>query len=289
MMDTLYMTEKLSDLDKEKISKYKKFKRMEAFQKALSEYRDTIGEWEITNFKDAGPNWRQSSNLNCDCGRLLRYQYTVTNKTTLKIHRFGITHLKAETGFSDQTVNAINRNLNNVEREIEEVEHRLVDNWTFNVKIPKSIVLPSELQRLFDEDIPLSSEDESWLVDLIRQAQQKEWEKKRLENQKNRISDLQHSEKTESPHYQRSGQRKNSFELQDNEKDFINLLLQNGMGSADAIAEELHKHIKYQERYITGRSKLYPLCVFYLEELVDESKVNLVQNLGTIDRLYETC
>lgn len=287
-VDALYETENLSVTQVKKFSKYAKQKRMKAFQQALVEYRDTIGEWDITDFKDAGPDWRETSNLKCDCGRLLRYQYTVMNRINSQQHRFGITHLKAETGFSDSAINAINRYLNHAEREIEEVEQRLADNWTLNVKIPETLVLPEELQQLIDEGVPLSRKEEAWLAELLREAQLKEWKKQRSVSKDNSHLNRQPvGISKEEVYRQYEAQRTGLFDLLNNERRFVDELLENGVGSAMVIAEELHKHVNYPGRYSTGRSRLYPLCVFYLEHLVAKGKAALVQNLDIEDRIYE--
>ena len=93
-MDVTYATDSLADVHKKKVAKYQKKKKMEAFQRALGEYRETIGDWNLTDFQDAGANWRETSTLKCDCGKKLRYQYTVTNQLTAEKHNFGIDHLK---------------------------------------------------------------------------------------------------------------------------------------------------------------------------------------------------
>lgn len=63
-------------------------------------------------------------------------------------------------------------------------------------------------------------------------------------------------------------------------------MLEAGVGSAMMIASELQKAFKYNGYYTTGREKIYPLVVCYLERLVEEGKVILVFNHGIDDRIY---
>ncbi|WP_318617095.1 DUF3895 domain-containing protein [Sporosarcina sp. YIM B06819] len=286
-MEETYETDSLTEVHKKKVAKYQRKKKMEAFQRALGEYRETIGDWNLTDFRDAGTNWRETSTLKCDCGKKLRYQYTVTNQSTAEIHNFGIHHLKAETGFSDKVIGGIKRHLNAAEREIEEVEQRLLDNWTLTIQIPDSLELPDELRSTFDEGLPLSKKEEALLSDLVMQAQRKEW----ASNRSQRIVEKEYHTKPVNIFGELDtmyGAKCNGpFELTDSEKAFVEGMLQSGIGSAMVITEELHKAGHYSARFLTGRSKLYPLCVLYLEQLVSEGKVVLLQKFDIRDWVYE--
>ncbi len=286
-MDVTYATDSLTEVHKKKVAKYQRKKKMEAFQRALGEYRETIGDWNLTDFQDAGTNWKETSTLKCDCGKKLRYQYTVTNQSTAEKHNFGIHHLKAETGFSDKVIGGIKRYLNAAEREIEEVEQRLLDNWTLNIQIPDSLELPDELRSTLDDGLPLSKKEEALLSDLVMQAQRKEWTSN-------------HSQKIVINEYETQpvnifgeldtmfeAKRNGPFDLTDSEKAFVEGMLQSGFGSTMVIAEELHKAGHYTARFITGRSTLYPLCALYLDQLVNEGKAVLLQKFDIRDRIYE--
>lgn len=277
-----------------KLQRYEREKRIQAFRIAFDRYKETIGEWEMTDYQDAGENWRTDSKLKCECGRTLRYQYTVTNQISGEILSFGINHLKGHTQFSDNVIREINKQLTVAEKAVNEIEERLLENWTFDMVIPEEVIIPDDIKRMLEDGLPLSSSEESRLSKLIQTVQREKWEKEReslfterlnrqLDNKTNPITDNALIDGINKRHDPSSG----PFELWEHEMEFVNEMLFAGVGSAMIIAEELHQANQYLERFITGRPKVYPSVVFYLDKLVDEGKVVLSQNLGLEDRVYK--
>ncbi|MBO0603740.1 hypothetical protein I2483_18920 [Sporosarcina sp. E16_3] len=286
-MEVALVTEELTEVQMKKLLGFQKKKKIEAFQLALAEYRDAIGEWDMTNFQDAGPRWREIGALKCDCGKVLRYQYTVTNRLTAEIHNFGIYHLQAETGFSDQVIRGIGKYLNAADREIEEVEQRLKENWRLTFEIPESLELPDELRSTLNDGLPLSKREEKQLSHLVFEAQRQEW--RSLPPQRMPISEYERKSINLFGELDFTNDTKpiGPFDLKESEKAFVIGMLESGCSSSMVIAGELHNAGHYTERFLTGRTKLYPLCVFYMDRLVGEGRAVLIQDFGLQDRMYK--
>ena len=286
-MEVAFATEELTEVQMKKLLAFQKKKKIEAFQLALAEYRDAIGDWDVTNFQDAGPRWRELGTLKCDCGRVLRYQYSVTNRITAEIHNFGIHHLQAETGFSDQAIRGIRKYLNAADREIEEVEQRLKENWHLTFEIPESLELPDELRSPLNDGLPLSKRGEEQLIHLVIEAQRQEW--RSLPPQRMPISEYENKSLNLFGELDTTNDTRprGPFDLKESEKAFVIGMLESGCGSSMVIAEELHKAGHATARFLTGRTKLYPLCVYYLDILVEEGRAVLLQDFGIQDRIYK--
>src|SRR5690625_5000656 len=141
------MTMELIQSEKiEKLKEYEKKRRMDAFRIVFERYKETIGEWEITDYKDAGADWRTTSELKCECGRLLRYQYTVINRNTAEILHFGIKHLKLHTSLTDEPIREIQLRLSAVDKSIEEIEERLNEDWVLHMEVPDEVIIPDEIK-----------------------------------------------------------------------------------------------------------------------------------------------
>lgn len=295
-MESMLLGNKLTTEQIMMLKKYEREKRMQAFQKTFEMYKETIGDWELTDFKDAGENWRTESKLKCECGRILRYQYTVTNRNTAEILSFGIDHLKGHTNFSNNVIREINKHLRAAEKDINEVKERLIQNWTLDMEIPNELVLPDTLKKLLEEGLPLSRAEESHLTKLIQTAKSEKWERERKDffaDRMNRISEaastvIHENEKKTQGKIKRIDPTSGPFDLWEHEMAFVDDMLAYGVGSAMIISEELHASNYYIERFLTGRPKVYPSVVFYLDRLVREGKAELSQNLGLEDRVYKS-
>lgn len=292
-MGTLSVIELTEDQVK-KLRRYEREKRIQAFRIAFERYKETMGEWEMTDYQDAGENWRTESMLKCECGRTLRYQYTVTNRNTAEVLSFGISHLKGHTNFSDNVIREINKQLTIAEKAISEIEERLLENWTFSIEIPEGVIAPDDIKGMLEDGLPLSKSDESRLLKLIQTAQRDKWKEEResyfneqLNRQLKDDSNRNPKDLAKNGKVKRPDPNTGPFDLWEHEMEFVNEMLFAGVGSAMIISEELHRANQYSERFITGRTKVYPSVVYYLDRLANEGKIVLSQNLGVEDRVYK--
>lgn len=294
-MESLLLENKLTNAQAVKLKKYAREKQMLAFQKTLEKYRDTIGDWELTDYKDAGANWKSESTLKCMCGKTLRYQYTVTNQKTAEILTFGITHLKGHTKFSDEVIRDINKQIRIANKAVHEMEERLLNDWKLNMEVPADVILPENITKLLEEGMPLSRIEENELIRLIQEAERVKWKRGRIDNsngQTNRdartdLALLKDEDCEAKGKIKRIEPGNGPFELWPHEQEFVEDMLYSSVGSAMLIAVELHSTYQYSDRFRSGRPKVYPLVVYYLDRLVQEGKAELSQDLGFTDRIYK--
>lgn len=131
-----------------------------AKSKANSDSKEDIAaEWELVDYLDAGSSWMVDSQLYCECGRKLRYQYIIRNLKTESIKKFGETHFEEHTGIPPQLANKILKGFEKIDYELDEILLKIRNNWTLSVAglddIPKSIAIPLDIQAHLDVNIPL--------------------------------------------------------------------------------------------------------------------------------------
>lgn len=122
-------------------------------------------EWKLVDYEDA---FIRSSTLKCECGRSLRYRYTVKHMTTGVEYKLGINHLKEHTGLDAETVRLITKGLIEISHERDEILGKVKDRWTMPFEIPSDIELPREIQELLNVKLPLLEKHLLKIKDLIK-------------------------------------------------------------------------------------------------------------------------
>ncbi|MDF2648218.1 MAG: hypothetical protein K0Q73_4023, partial [Paenibacillus sp.] len=127
-----------------------------------------VEDWIYINYVDAGA---VSDHLKCECGRSLRYQHTVQNKTTGQTHKFGITHLEMHTGIDAKIVNHIVHGFQTIDFELYEILFKVKNGWNLQQGIgfiPPAFLFPEDVQRHLDLDVPLLDRQINRVRRLIR-------------------------------------------------------------------------------------------------------------------------
>lgn len=109
-------------------------------------------EWRLINYEDSlmvNPNTR------CECGRPLRYRYTVENINTKKTYKLGIVHLQDHTGMSPELVKAITQGLKKIDLERDEILTKVIDHWKMPFPIPSNLEIPSDILNQLEIGLPL--------------------------------------------------------------------------------------------------------------------------------------
>lgn len=162
--------------------------RKRAFEEVLGRYKskDSNGqiadEWEFIHYEDAGKHWRKNSSLYCECGRKLRYQYILKNKTTGLIKSFGLNHLTEHTGIQPEYARQIVKKLSNLERERSEIVNKWINHWTLGsegiTKLPAENKIPDDISWHLLHKVPLLEKQLDQLREVIREEQFLEEEKR---------------------------------------------------------------------------------------------------------------
>lgn len=251
-----------------------------------------LNEWILIDYIDHGS---VSLDLRCECGRPLRRQYIVKHISTGAVKKFGIDHFQEHTGFSPEIIKEIIRGFSKIDYELDEILIKHERNWTLDplyLTIPES-KLPIEIQEMLGLGLPLLERHINRLKILLNeipkptisiQNSEPRFEEKAQFN----LFDYDFQEKKKSPDYLNvsmmyAGDYKFSFEYEE----FIKDLLEEGISSARVMSEQLI-NIKSapNDRYVTGKSKIYYSVCLFLDKLVGAGECTL-QYTSQSDRKYK--
>ncbi len=130
-------------------------------------------EWEFIHYEDAGNNWRTDGDLFCECGRKLRYQYTLANKTTGLQKHFGLNHLTEHTGIQPDVARQIVKELKQLKSEKREIIQKCIDDWTLTSEgikwMPPLDQLPEDISWHLTEQMPLLERQLKRLRQIIQE------------------------------------------------------------------------------------------------------------------------
>lgn len=163
--------------------------RKKAFENVLSKVRgkgdeegSIIDQWAFIDYKDAGDEWRETSRLYCECGRKLRYQYTLANKQTGLRKSFGLNHLTEHTGIPPELARQIVKELNVLMSDKNEIIQKWITGWTLQsegiTRLPPEDHIPKSILRHLRVHMPLLSHQVKRMKKIIKQLERIEEEKK---------------------------------------------------------------------------------------------------------------
>ena len=291
------------------------FARVLAHLKGISVHDDIsvqdlerlVEDWRLIDFKDAGPKFRETALLKCECGRVLRYQYTVENRQTGQILRFGETHFEEHTGLPPRVVSEIKKGFEGIDYELDELLTKKRDGWELSFVIPKGFNLPDEFAQVFNIEMPLLARQEERLWRRVREYQQSQW--MRTLGPTSVDQEPLKPEIWPSGHVHRvlptqpglplfpdvegrdqvSTLTANSpLELSNGQREFVLQCLREGTESVRVICELMIKRgLAREERYSTAKPAVYPLVCLFLEGLRAQDEVQLVKTVGRDDRWYQ--
>jgi hypothetical protein len=127
---------------------------------------DKLLEWVLVDYEESSS---VNTNTKCECGRPLKYRYTVLHKETEKIYWLGIEHLKQHTGLSPDMVRLITKGLKEIDLERDEILTKVIDGWEFPNKIPKDLDIPHDINNQISVGLPLLDRQLVRLNKLIAQ------------------------------------------------------------------------------------------------------------------------
>lgn len=274
---------------------------------SIDEIEMLLDEWILEDFIDNG---FVNPDTPCECGRPLRYQYIVKHKSTNELRRFGINHFEEHTGIPGDLVNAIIKGFTTIDYEMDELLTKVQQNWTLEEVIPyipSEIVLPTDISDHLENNVPLLERQIKRLKLKVNEfLSQRELERPKMTGFPSII------ESTETDDYTKEDNQitfefdlfedtKNYSPVQENKTKFKPLINNlsvpikekvlhylETVASVRIICELLIKHhIVADQRYITGKPKIYPIVCDYLESLVNQNVVYLEEVNGTDDRKYK--
>jgi nitrogen fixation protein len=105
--------------------------------------------------------------MRCECGRALKYRYTIKHLGTGKIYRLGIVHLGQHTGLDLELVRKVTQGLDRIDLEKDEILLRVMNGWKLSFKIPDNIDLPKDIELQMNIGLPLLTSQEKRLKKII--------------------------------------------------------------------------------------------------------------------------
>lgn len=121
-------------------------------------------EWVLVDYEDS---LRINPETKCECGRALRYRYTVLHKSTGKQYKLGIVHLEQHTGLNPELVTEIKKGMKEIDVERDEILSKVIDGWYLPFDIPISINIPAYIKEQLRVDLPLLDRQVVRLTKLI--------------------------------------------------------------------------------------------------------------------------
>ena len=121
-------------------------------------------DWILLDYEDSltiNPNTR------CECGRALRYRYTVLHKGTGKIYKLGSVHFEHHTGFTQELVRLITKGIKEINLERDEILSKVIRRWAFPFNIPTTMDIPRDMKEQLRVKLPLLDRQVTRLIDLI--------------------------------------------------------------------------------------------------------------------------
>lgn len=118
----------------------------------VDEAMEKLLEWILVDFED---NFKVNSECRCECGRPLRYRYTVRHKSTGKIYKLGSVHFEQHTGLAPETVMLIAKGLQKIDLERDEILDKVSANWNLPIDLPDGFQLPKDILEQLKVGLPL--------------------------------------------------------------------------------------------------------------------------------------
>lgn len=298
------LTEKQKDFLEQHVKRGKKtaFANVMALDKGIvlpehatdTEIQAILDEWVLIEYID---NSERNADTPCECGRSLRYQYIVQHQTTKETRCFGITHLAEHTGLPTHIVKQIKDGFAAIDYERDELLVKLQNHWCLDDELshfPNGFILPTDLKQQLDAGIPfldtqlkrLRKEISLFLQELHtppRQTEPIQGIGMASDSNGQVVLDL-----FQEIDYSIEQQENIPCDLTYEHQKAIESYLQKGVTSAWVLCELLVKeHNAPKDRYATIKPKMYvPVCM-YLDELVKQGTIRLVEKDGKLDRMYQ--
>jgi hypothetical protein len=261
-----------------------------------------LDEWVLEDYIDNG---FVNPETPCECGRPLRYQYIVKHKSTDEVRRFGITHFEEHTGIAAEIVNAIKKGFSAIDYEMDELLTKIKDGWSLedtNLLIPDGFIFPKEIHNHLENQVPLLERQIQYLRKLVsqfRDARESSKQEVPTAVKQEFKFDLESAEEEDQVSFEfdlfeerdtEPIERKESLPVNNLSGPIKDKILEylRTVSSTRVICELLIKNqIVANQRYLTGKPKIYPHVCLFLDGLVYQGQLYLEDTNGYEDRFYK--
>ena len=119
---------------------------------SLDETQAALLKWELIEVEDAGT---VSKDLRCECGKALRYRYTVRHSESGVMYHLGSEHLEQYTNLDAETVRAVVKGLKRIDLERDELLDKVLDQWAMPLKLHPKLPIPKDVAEQLALGLPL--------------------------------------------------------------------------------------------------------------------------------------
>lgn len=116
---------KLSDDQKHALHFSANYSHRSIIGNHLAKHKGTQ-EWDFYMIYDHG---ERNEFARCECGHSLRYEFVLKNRVSGKLRSLGIDHFKQELGIPDEIADAINKNLHEINYDLDEILSKFINHW----------------------------------------------------------------------------------------------------------------------------------------------------------------
>ncbi|WP_201005886.1 DUF3895 domain-containing protein [Paenibacillus glycanilyticus] len=243
-----------------------------------AEIERLLQDWIYVGYIDGG-HVRQD--LRCECGRPLRYQHQVRNKSTGEIKFFGIEHLKEHLGIGATTVAAVKKGFDAIDYELDELLTKWKNKWIMDPELLQVDSIPTPVAEQIKLGLPLLEKQIRGLKqNRIRLLPRKlTFEEKTPP--KEVVTEIERDLFSWNEPPQTS--QNDPFYLSENLKSAIQSYIKSGTQSARIISDLLIlEHAAPKKRLITGKPEIYAAVCMYIERHYNVE----ITTLGAEDRIY---
>lgn len=256
--------------------------------------------WVLVDYIDNG---FVNPEMQCECGRPLRYQYIVKHNQSNEIRTFGINHFEEHTGISADIVKDIKSGFQKIDYEMDDLLVKHHQRWSLEEElpyIPEDYSYPKDMQKHLDAKVPLLDRQIHRLKQQILSFEMGPDIPRREENDEGNIPNtssfyeaqepdpinLFSEEEMPSPKEEQDLQ---TYVLTYKYRDAVMEYLNEGVTSSRVICELLIKNNNAPvERYTySERPKIYVSVCFFLDLLVSKEKALHIGSLNLDDRYYK--
>lgn len=125
---------------------------------------ESMLEWILMDYEE---DVSRDADMRCECGRRLKYRYTVLHKETGRIYKLGIIHFQEHTGLEPEMVRLVTKGLKEIDLEHDEILSKIIEKWELPLNIPAGIEIPEDISEQLRVKLPLLDRQVEKLEKLI--------------------------------------------------------------------------------------------------------------------------
>lgn len=134
----------------------------------VDEAMQSFLEWVFVDYKDYGT---VRKDITCECGRKLRYRYTIRNRLNGKEYKLGAIHFQEHTGIEPETARLVLKEFKEIDLEKDEILSKWIEKWKLPFDLPEGMTPPEDMRAQLRVGLPLLDRQVQRLFPMVREYQ----------------------------------------------------------------------------------------------------------------------